>query len=110
MPPYDELIVVAHRDRLGDRRIAAFVRAIEKGVQYLVNHPDESWRLFIKGREQLDDELNRRAWRDTLPRFALRPAALDRARYKRFAAFLKAQGLIGTIRPLDSYAREIDLN
>ncbi len=110
VPPYDELIVLAHRDRLGDRRIAAFVRALEEGVQYLVNHPDRSWKLFIKGRKQLDDELNRRAWRDTLPRFALRPAALDRARYERFAAFLKAQGLIKTIKPLDSYAREIGVN
>ena len=107
VPAYDELIVIAHRDRLDDRRIAAFVRALEQGVQYLVNHPDEAWRLFIRGRTQLDDALNRRAWRDTLPRFALRPAALDRARYRRFAAFLKAQGLIRTIRPLDSYAREI---
>ncbi len=114
VPPYDELIVIAHRDRLGDRlgnrRIASFVRALEEGVQYLVNHPRESWRLFIEGREQLDDELNRRAWRDTLPRFALRPAALDRARYERFAAFLHAQGLIETVRPLDSYAREIAPN
>ena len=76
-------------------------------MQYLVNHPEESWKLFIKGRKQLDDDLNRRAWRDTLPRFALRPGALDRRRYKVFAAFLKAKGLVDTTPPIEKYAVEL---
>ena len=40
----------------------------------------------------------------TLPRFAKRPAALDAGRYDRFAAFLKAKGLIDTVPPVDTYA------
>ena len=108
VPPYDELIIVANRARLGDPRLKKFVEAVERGVQFLVNHPEESWRLFIRNREDLDDEVNRRAWRDTLPRFALRPAALDRGRYRRFAAFLKEAGLIETIPPLEDYAVELD--
>ena len=107
VPAYDELIVVANRARLADPALAAFVFAVERGTQYLVNHPQGSWELFVKGRKELENELNRRAWRDTLPRFALRPAALDRARYRRFAAFLQAQGLIDSIPPLDSYAVEL---
>lgn len=107
VPAYDELIVVANRKDVGAPRIAAFVRAMERGVQYLVNHPDESWKLFVKGRKDLDDELNRRAWRDTLTRFALRPGALDEARYERFAAFLKKQGLIERTPPLATYAVEV---
>jgi putative hydroxymethylpyrimidine transport system substrate-binding protein len=107
VPPYDELILIAHTDRRGDAAIAGFVRAIERGVQFLVNHPEESWRLFIKGdRATLDDELNRRAWRDTLPRFALRPAALDAGRYAAFAAFLIDQGLIDGAPAVESYAVE----
>jgi putative hydroxymethylpyrimidine transport system substrate-binding protein len=58
----------------------------------------------VEGRPDLDDELNRKAWADTLPRFALRPAALDSARYRRFAGFLAAQGLIGDPPPLADYA------
>lgn len=108
VPPFDELIIIAHRDSVSDPRFARFVMAVERGTQYLINHPKKSWKLFIKGRKQLDDELNRRAWRDTLPRFALRPAALDRNRYRRFAEFLKAQGLIKTIPALKSYAVELD--
>ncbi len=108
VPAYDELIVVAHRDKLSDPRLRRFVAAIERGVQYLVNHPGESWKLFIKGREKmLDNELNRRAWRDTLARFALRPAAVDRGRYRRFAAFLKDRGMIKDLPPVESYAVEL---
>jgi putative hydroxymethylpyrimidine transport system substrate-binding protein len=84
-----------------------FVAAIERGVLYLLNHPDDSWQLFVKGRKQLDDELNKRAWRDTLRRFAHRPAALDHGRYERFAAFLKEQDLIKTTPPLGDYAVEL---
>ena len=108
VPPYDELIVVANTERLGDPALRRFVDALERGVQFLINHPDESWRLFLRGREELDDELNKRAWRDTLPRFALRPAALDSARYERFAAFLQAQGLIPEALPVSAYAVELD--
>ncbi len=107
VPPYDELILECRRERLSDPRMRAFVDALEEGVQYLVNHPDESWRLFIRGRRDLDNELNRRAWRDTLPRFALRPGALDRARYLRFATFLQRQGMIGAPPPLDQWAVEL---
>ena len=108
VPPYDELIVVAQSGRQGEPAMRRFVDALERGVQFLINHPDESWRLFLRGREELDDELNKRAWRDTLPRFALRPAALDTARYERFAAFLQAQGLIPEALPASAYAVELD--
>lgn len=104
VPSYDELIVIAHSEKLDDPRYKPFVDALEEAVQYLVNHPDDSWELFIKNHKELDDELNRRAWADTLPRFALRPAALDVGRYDRFAAFMKAQGLITEIKDADSYA------
>lgn len=107
VPAYDELILVAHRGRIDDPRIDAFLGAVERAVQYLVNHPEDSWALFVRHRKELDDELNRRAWRDTLPRFALRPRAQDRARYEAFAAFLLKQGVIETSPPLDTYAVEI---
>ncbi len=107
VPAYDELIVVARNDRLSDPSFVAFLDAIEVGTQYMINHPDAAWELFIKGRKELDTELNRRAWRDTLPRFALRPAALDKGRYERFAEFLKGRAMIETIPPIESYAVEI---
>jgi putative hydroxymethylpyrimidine transport system substrate-binding protein len=108
VPAYDELIFIANNDALDDPRLPRFLDAIEAGTLYLLNHPDESFSLFIEGRPELDDELNKRAWADTLPRFALRPAALDTARYQRFAAFLKDQGLIKATPPVKDYAVELD--
>ena len=55
--------------------------------------------IFIANRGALDD--------DRLPRFALRPAALDVGRYERFAAFLAKQGLIDSPPPVDSYAVDL---
>ncbi len=107
VPAYDELILIANRAKLDDPRLGRFLDALEKGVQYLVNHPDESFKLFVKGRPELDDQLNRRAWADTVPRFALRPAALDHARYARFADFLAQQGLIKPPPPVETYAVEL---
>lgn len=107
VPSYDELILIAHTDKLKDPRLRRLVDAIEQGTQFLINHPEESWKMFIKGRDDLDDELNRRAWRDTLPRFALRPAALDRGRYARFAKFLARHGMIKSAGAVSDYATEL---
>jgi putative hydroxymethylpyrimidine transport system substrate-binding protein len=107
VPAYDELIVVAKNDRLNDPRFAGFVRALERASHYLANHPAESWNLFIKDRPKLDDELNRRAWRDTLPRFSTSPGAVDNHRYQVFSAFLVKQKLIEKIQPVGDVAVEI---
>ncbi len=107
VPSYDELILVAHRAQIGQRKYKKFVDALASGVQFLINHPEESWQLFIKGRKNLDDELNRRAWTDTMPRFALRPGALDRSRYEVFARFMKEQGMLKKIPSLDTVAVEL---
>lgn len=108
IPAYDELILIASKANINDSKLRRFVDALEEGVQYLVNHPTESWELFIKGeRKTLDDELNRRAWRDTLSRFALRPGALDQQRYRRFAKFLQEQGTVKNVPPLESWAVEL---
>lgn len=104
VPAYEELIYITHRDLVEDPRLPRFMEAVEKATIYLTNHPDEAWELFIKAHPDLDNELNRRAWADTLPRFAKRPAALDRGRYERFGAFMQEQGLIEAAPEVDSLA------
>jgi putative hydroxymethylpyrimidine transport system substrate-binding protein len=94
VPAYDELILLAHRERIGDDRLKRLLAAIEKAALFLTNHPDEAFALFIKAHPDLNDELNRRAFADTLPRFSKSPAALDAGRYARFGAFMAKQGLI----------------
>jgi len=111
VPPYDELIFVAHREILADKNrreiLRRFIKAVEQGVQFLINHPEESWRLFHNSGDGLDNELNRRAWHDTIPRFALRPAALDRARYENFAEFLREMGVVEAVMKIESHAVEL---
>ena len=108
IPAYDELIIVTHKDNVSDPRMRQFINALERGVQFMINHPEKAWNDFIAHDSQLDNELNRLAWRDTLPRFALRPGALDQARYENFSRFLLKRELIKKSRPLSDYAVELD--
>ncbi|MFD0858695.1 ABC transporter substrate-binding protein [Roseovarius aquimarinus] len=104
VPTYDELIYVANPETMDLEVISRFLRATQLATQYIVNHPEESWDIFKKTGAELDDELNAKAWTDTLPRFALRPAAVDTARYAEFEAFMEGAGLIEGIRPVSELA------
>ncbi|MCK0209087.1 ABC transporter substrate-binding protein [Starkeya koreensis] len=104
VPVFDELIYVAHKDKIGDPRLKAFLAAVEDATIYVLNHPQEAWELFVKANPKLDDELNRTAWTDTLRRFAHAPAALDAGRYERLGAFMKSHGLIDKVEPVSTYA------
>lgn len=107
VPPYDELIYVANPETMDADMIRRFLAATEKATQYIVNHPEESWEIFSGTAAELQDELNARAWVDTLPRFALRPAALDAGRYDRFEAFLLESGLIPSVNAIDDVAIDV---
>jgi putative hydroxymethylpyrimidine transport system substrate-binding protein len=107
VPPYDELIYLAHRDRLERPELGRFLEAVERATFWILNHPEEAWTVFSGTAKELQDELNRRAWAATLPRFAHAPAALDVGRYARFAAFLHARGLIGPPAPVSAYAVQL---
>jgi len=104
VPSYDELIYVANPAEMDADLINRFLHATELATQYIVNHPAESWEVFAGTSTELNDELNAKAWDDTLPRFALRPAALDAGRYARFETFLSEAGLVDGTRSLDQLA------
>lgn len=107
VPTYDELIYVANKDSMDTDKIRRFLRATELATQYIVNHPEESWTVFSSTSPELQDELNEMAWADTLPRFALRPEALDEGRYVRFEQFLSDAGLITGTRAVDDLAVDL---
>ncbi|WP_159999791.1 ABC transporter substrate-binding protein [Roseomonas sp. 18066] len=108
MPIYDELIYVAHTDRVRDPALRRFMDAVEGATTFLVNNAEESWKMFIAGpRRELDNELNRRAFKDTLNRFSLSPAALDANRYQRFAKFLAEKKMIRSVPEVSKYAVEL---
>ena len=107
IPAYDELIYVANPETKDDDRIRRFLAATEKATQYIVNHPQKSWEIFAGTAKELQDDLNKLAWRDTLPRFALRPAAVDAGRYQRMEAFLLEAGLIERILDVDKLVVDV---
>lgn len=107
LPSYDELIYVANPETMDKEMIARFLAATEKATQYIINHQQESWEIFAGTSTELNDELNKRAWVDTLPRFALRPAAVDAGRYERMEAFLKESGLVPSINPVEKIVVDV---
>ncbi|HEY9038751.1 MAG TPA: ABC transporter substrate-binding protein [Roseovarius sp.] len=104
VPTYDELIYVANPETMDVGKISRFLRATANATQYIVNHPEDSWDIFKATSTELDDALNARAWTDTIPRFALRPAAVDIARYADFERFLAEAGLLDGTRPVSELA------
>ncbi len=94
VPAYDELIYVARRDGFDADVVARFLAATERATHYIVNRPNVAWEIFAASAAELDSPLNAAAWRDTVARFALRPAALDSGRYERMDRFLRQGGLV----------------
>ncbi|XWY21351.1 ABC transporter substrate-binding protein [Bisgaard Taxon 45] len=108
VPVYDELILVANKNNMPKEKISKFLTALEQATVYTLNHPQAAWKAFVAYKpKELDNELNRLAWADTLPRLALRPRALDSHRYERMAEFLKTNGLTKVAKSLSDYAVEI---
>lgn len=107
VPTYDELIYVANPETMDRDRIRRFLAATERATEFILNHPEESLEIFVATAPELDDALNRRAWADTLPRFAQSPAGLDAGRYARFEAFLQEAGLVETVTPVSRLAVDL---
>ena len=107
VPPYDELIYVANANNIDKEKIRKFLKATELATQYIINNPEESWKIFASTSKELNDQLNKMAWADTLPRFALRPSAYDAGRYLEFQDFLLDNKLINEAFPISSIAIDV---
>ncbi|MFT6916354.1 MAG: putative hydroxymethylpyrimidine transport system substrate-binding protein [Motiliproteus sp.] len=104
VPPYDELVFVANANSYDKGAIQAFNKALEQATIYIVNHPQESWKVFSAyAPDTLDNELNKLAWNATLTRFALRPSAVDLKRYDDYASFMYTQEIISTLPKAQDY-------
>lgn len=109
VPTYDELVFVANAKSYDADAIKAFNKALEQATTYIVNHPQQSWKEFVAySPDTLNNELNQRAWNDTLTRFALRPSAVDHKRYDDYAEFMYSQNLIETLPKAVDYVLEVN--
>lgn len=108
VPKYDELIVVANKETISARKYKFFVKSLQEASIYIKENPEESWKAFVSYKpKELDNELNRLAWADTLPYLAQNPAIFDKIIYEQMASFMKENKLIKTLPNLDEYAQEI---
>jgi len=107
VPNYDELILVARRDGLDMARAKRLLAALREATAWLTAEPQAAWSLFAKQGKEVANELNRRAWKDTLPLLAREPAALDMARYDTYAAFLRQRGLLKTAISTRDYLSDL---
>ena len=107
IPAYDELIYVANPETMKKDQVRRFLAATELGAQFILNNPGESWKIFSATSKTLQNELNRRAWLDTYPRFATRPAAMDEGRYATFEAFLHKMGAVKSQTPVAKLTMDV---
>ena len=108
VPKYDELIVVANKKNISAEKYKNFVKSLQEATIYLKENPEESWKAFVSYKpKELDNELNRLAWADTMPYLAANPATFDKVVYEQMADFMKQNKLIKTLPNLDEYAQEL---
>ena len=105
VPTYEELIYIANQKNKNNPLFDKFFNAIQKATLTIVNDPESTWKDFSSFRKGLHDELNKRAYKDTISRFALRPQAHDLKTYKNFSKFLKNKGIIKQDINVESFAK-----
>jgi len=105
VPTYEELIYISNVKNRNNPLFNKFFKAVQKATLTMINDPISSWKDFSSYRKGLDDELNKRAFRDTLSRFALRPQAHDMRTYEEFGDFLKEKGIIKKVTKVNTFAK-----
>jgi putative hydroxymethylpyrimidine transport system substrate-binding protein len=97
IPDYDELIFVCGATTLEKRRseVDAFVAAVARGIVAMREDPSQALDLYFKAVPDADRQTETEALALTLPFFA-GDQTLDPARWRRFADFALAHGLIET--------------
>jgi len=104
VPAYEELILVAHPDYAGMDKLERFLSALDQASSMIVEDPEGSYASFVSYRpDLLDNELNRRAWRDTVPKLARETRKTDAHSWNQFAQFMKDRGLIKGIPQPETY-------
>ena len=105
VPTYEELIYIANQKNKDNPLFDKFFSAIQRATLTIINDPVSTWRDFSSYRKGLDDELNKRAYKDTISRFSLRPQAHDLKTYKNFSKFLKNKGIIKQDINVETFAK-----
>jgi putative hydroxymethylpyrimidine transport system substrate-binding protein len=107
IPTYDELIIIANKNKLTDPRLSKFLAALNKASLYLLKNPEKSWQVFAKNHPALNNALNHQIWQTTLPYIARHPLDFDKKTYANFTLFLQRKHIISKSLASDEYATEL---
>ncbi len=105
VPHYEELIYIINKKDRKKKKFKNFLNAIQKATIKIINNPVKTWDDFSTYKNGLNDELNKRAYRDTIKRFSLRPNAYDLNAYKKFQKFLYQKKIIKKIHNIELFIK-----
>jgi len=104
VPMFYELVLITSDTALGRHREALqrFVRAVGRGIAFTVKNPDQAFAAYVRAnpKMKLDDELNRKSFRVTLPTYA-RTETQARDRWETFDQWLATHKVIPKAVPVD---------
>jgi putative hydroxymethylpyrimidine transport system substrate-binding protein len=95
VPTYDELVLVAQRDRLDEdpEAISLFLAALARGTAAAVKSPDATVNALLETNRDLDPKLTRAEVDATLPLLSAN-GRMDPANWSRFIAWMRDNELI----------------
>jgi putative hydroxymethylpyrimidine transport system substrate-binding protein len=97
VPTYDELVLVARRERLEEdpQAIRLFLAALARGTAAAVKSPDATTDALLDANKDLDPKLTRAEVDATLPLLSKR-GTMDPAEWKAFIAWMQQNDLIAS--------------
>lgn len=104
VPTYDELVMVANRERLQDdpEAFRLFVAALERGTDAAVKQPNAAAKAVLEANHDLEPKLTEAEIAATLPLLGARTPGqpygyMDPAEWKAFTAWMRDNGLIDSL-------------
>lgn len=107
IPTYDELIIVANKNKLSDPRIIKFLTALSEATHYLLSNPEKSWLIFARNHPALNNQLNHQIWQATLPYIAPYPINFNKNAYQKFMLFLQQKKIIHNTLVSEDYVLKL---
>jgi putative hydroxymethylpyrimidine transport system substrate-binding protein len=95
VPTYDELVLVARRERLEEdpEAIRLFLAALARGTAAAIESPEATTKALLEANPNLDPKLTRAEVAATLPALSRR-GTMNPAEWKAFIAWMRENGLI----------------
>jgi putative hydroxymethylpyrimidine transport system substrate-binding protein len=95
VPTYDELVLVARRDRLEEdpQAIRLFLAALARGTAAAIENPDATTRALLEANPNLDPKLTGAEVAATLPLLSRR-GTMNPVKWKAFIAWMRENDLI----------------